>query len=189
MQTKKILTIAGIAVLPLFLLLLSYQLTLAFSSLTPAQEEIFQFLDGKGELNQDYTAAEVSHLEDVAKVMKGAPFFLYASEIIIFMVLLYLRKDKEQLQKVLRYGGVATVAFIAVILLAIFIGFEGVFTLFHLIFFPQGNWQFAADSLLIRTFPPEFFVGISIFILGLAILSGLAVFLLSVHIKNKYPEA
>ena len=154
---------------PLFLVLLSYNFTLLFSSLTPAQDNVFQFLEGKEGLNQNYTVAERSHLDDVARVMNGVDIFFYLSGIVTLFLLFYVWKDKEQLQKALRYGGTATVTFIAVILVAILIGFEGVFTVFHLLFFPQGNWQFTADSLLIQTFPLDFFMmmGRRIFVLAL----------------------
>ena len=170
MQREKIFLVIWCILLPLFLLLLSYKLTLAFSFLTPAQDNVFQFLDGNEKLNQNYTATEISHLEDVVRVMNGANIFWYASGTIILILSFYFWKDKEQLQKALRYGGMATVAFIAVILMAILVGFEEVFTLFHLLFFPQGNWQFAADSLLIQTFPLDFFImmGRRIFMLALA---------------------
>jgi len=42
--------------------------------------------------------------------------------------------------------------------------FDQAFILFHLLLFPQGNWTFAADSLLIETFPLEFFMRMSLLI-------------------------
>lgn len=173
--------------LPLFLLLLFYQLTVAFYPLTEAQEDVFQFLAGKGELNQDYTAAEISHLQDVAGVMNGVNIFGYVIGTIIVLslicFLIYFRKDKTLLSKLLRYGGMATLATIGIILLSILFAFNSSFTAFHQLFFPQGNWQFAADSLLILTFPLEFFIKISFLIFGIAFISGSLFILLSVYIK------
>ena len=183
MNTDKIgLTLCGIF-LPLFLLLFSYQLTLALYPLTPAQENTLQFLQG-GTVTLNYIVAEISHLEDVAEVMKGVHFLSYASGIIILFLVLHSWKDKIQLQKLIRYGGMATIIVIALILLLILFNFHSFFTIFHQIFFPQGNWQFAADSLLIQTFPIEFFVKISIAIFALTLLLGSLFILLSVYLKH-----
>jgi len=97
----------------------------------------------------------------------------------------YFRKDKVILIKLLKHGGLATSIFIAFILLSLIFAFNSVFTLFHLLFFPQGNWQFAADSLLIRTFPVEFFVKMGRGIFFLTFIFGMAVFLGSLFIKHK----
>lgn len=39
------------------------------------------------------------------------------------------------------------------------VDFSGLFTMFHRLFFSQGNWQFAFDSLLICALPTEFWMG------------------------------
>ena len=154
---------------PLFLLLLSYKLVLAFYPLTAAQEKALQFLNNAGELIVPYSAAEVSHLEDVATVMKRAEIVFFLSGMVILGISFYFRKNKEQLHRLLKYGGIGTLTAVLVILTALILNFNSLFTLFHQIFFPQGNWQFAANSLLIQTFLVEFFVSIGrrIFILTL----------------------
>ena len=169
MTLKKIISVLFCIVLPLFLLLLSYQFTVTFFSQTPAQENTLKFLAGKEESTLNYTTPEISHLNDVAQVMKSAEIVLFLSGIIILGVLFYFRKDKEQRWRLLKYGGASTITFVLIILAALFFNFNSLFTLFHQLFFPQGNWQFAADSLLIQTFPIEFFVnrGRRIFVLAL----------------------
>lgn len=178
----------GAVILPLFFLLISYQLTLNFSPLTPAQENVFQFLAEKGELNQDYTAAEISHLQDVAKVIKSVDIFGYVMGTIIVLSLIcflvYFRKDKTLLLKLLRYGGIATMIIIGIILLGILFAFNSSFTAFHQLFFPQGNWQFAADSLLIQTFPLEFFNNVSIIVFVETFIFGSLFILLSIYLKH-----
>lgn len=184
MQTKGILTIAGLVMLPIFFLLLSSQLTLLFYPLTPTQEEVFRFLAEGGGLNLNYTAAEISHLQDVATVMGGVNVFFYASGVALLFILLYFWKDKSRLHKLLRYGGIASMAMIGILFLGILLAFNSSFTLFHQLFFPQGNWQFAADSLLIQTFPMEFFVRISGVLFGGALILGIGLFLLSVLLEK-----
>jgi len=71
--------------------------------------------------------------------------------------------------KSLNYGGKVTVAVMLFLGVLSLLFFDFIFAIFHKIFFPQGNWLFAADSLIIQTFPLEFLVSISrnIFILTL----------------------
>jgi uncharacterized membrane protein len=40
--------------------------------------------------------------------------------------------------------------------------FNTIFTTFHFIFFPQGNWLFDGSSLLITLFPTQFFFDITL---------------------------
>lgn len=39
-----------------------------------------------------------------------------------------------------------------------FFFFESIFMLFHVVFFPQGNYAFPVDSVIIQTFPPAFWL-------------------------------
>ena len=59
------------------------------------------------------------------------------------------------------------------------VAFDAAFELFHRIFFPGGNWDFPADSLLIRLYPYVFWQ-LSAGALGvLGILGGTAVWWLA----------
>ena len=148
--------------LPLFLLLLSYQVILFIVPLTPEQELTMSFLREGEQLQMNYTAQEISHLEDVQKVMDYTNYFFYIVTLLIFSLLIKHYKHKEEVKVVLKQGGIATMAAMAFILIVSLLFFNEMFTLFHLLFFPQGNWIFAADSLLIQTFPVTFFIRISI---------------------------
>ncbi|MEK6950879.1 MAG: DUF1461 domain-containing protein [Nanoarchaeota archaeon] len=173
---------------PFFLLLLSYQLTLIFYPLTPAQEQTINFLQGKEELKANYTAAELSHLQDVQQIMKWVDVaFTALFLMVIFLAVMVLATNSKTVRsktinskeissqaewkKLVRWGGLVTVALVLVILLFLLLSFNTTFTLFHRLFFPQGNWLFPVESLLIQTFPLEFFVKIAtmIFLLALAL--------------------
>jgi uncharacterized membrane protein len=54
------------------------------------------------------------------------------------------------------------------------VAFETAFAAFHMVFFPEGNWQFGPDSNLIRLFPEPFWFEVSL-LAGLSILIGAAV--------------
>jgi integral membrane protein (TIGR01906 family) len=164
--------------LSLFLLLLSYQLTLVFYPFTPAQQQTVNFLQGKEELKANYTAAEISHLQDVQKVMGWVEVIFItlflAVVVLIFNSLTFNPRtinSKTNWKNLVRWGGLVTVALVVLILLSLLLSFNTTFTLFHRLFFPQGNWLFPAESLLIQTFPLGFFVKITtiIFLLALAL--------------------
>ncbi len=185
MNLHKVIIISFSVVLPLFFLLASYQAVLSFHPLTTIQEEVFQFMEGKNESAMAYTAAEISHLQDVAQVMQKVNLALYVLSIMLAGLLASSWKKKALMQKMLYSGGIITVAFLVILLLAMVISFNGLFTLFHQLFFPQGNWQFAADSFLIHAFPIPFFMNISLIIFGLTFMLGISVLFISLFMKPK----
>lgn len=174
-KSKKAVLIFFCFLFLVFLLLFSYKAVLYFTDVTPTQKQVFNFLENKGELSEEYTKNEVSHLQDVKQVMKYADYALYALLLVITLTITYYKKDKQFVLKLFNYGGKVIVA--AIILLGAFslFFFEVMFTLFHKIFFPQGNWIFVPDSLLIQTFPLEFFIGISKNIFALTLVLGVLV--------------
>jgi uncharacterized membrane protein len=55
------------------------------------------------------------------------------------------------------------------------IDFSRTFEEFHQLFFPQGNYSFSYDSILITTYPESFFVALSLCILGLFLIIPLGI--------------
>ena len=125
MNNKKAALIVFCVLLPLFLLLFSYKATLFFTDLTVEQRAVFDFLEGNkgvGSL-EGYTEPELSHLEDVQRVMMYAEAVFYALLLIISLVFTYYRKDKQFTSRLLRYGGIATVLLLVVLLIAVAVSF------------------------------------------------------------------
>ncbi len=172
--------------LPLFLLLLSYQTILFFTELTPAQENIFYFLQGKEPLRAGFTQQESSHLEDVTSVMISTNIAFYVLLLIITIIFTYYKKDKELLLKLVGYGGKTTLLAMIIIGGVSFLFFDTAFTLFHQIFFPRGNWLFSPDSVLIQTFPMEFFITISRNIFLLTLGWGILFILIAYYYRYAY---
>jgi len=170
-------------VISLFLLLSSYKAVISFTNLISPQQGVFLFLQDKGELVSGFTAEETSHLEDVRIVMKTIDYILYFLLLFISIVLIYYRKDKTFIREILLYGGISSVILTTLTLLSSLLLFNVVFTLFHQLFFPQGNWAFPADSLLIQTFPLEFFITISRNIFLLTLFLGILFILLGYYSK------
>ena len=111
----------------------------------------------------------ILHLQDVRAVMNKIDYLFYGLLLLNVFLLSYFRSRKLELLKWLKAGSMIAIISAVAIFLAILFGFNSVFTLFHYLFFHQGNWLFPADSLLIKTFPPDFFMllGLRIFVLSL----------------------
>ncbi len=170
-MNKKLLLIIFCVFVPIFIILFSYKTVLFFYFLDDNQQQTVNFLQGD-QLELNYTAAEVSHLEDVKGVIKFGDYLVYLSLLIITLILTHHKRKKEEVKKLLFYSGITTVAFLLLMLIFSVINFNVVFAYFHKIFFPQGNWMFSYDSLLIKTFPREFFVSISQWIFRMSIILG-----------------
>ncbi|HIH42684.1 TPA: DUF1461 domain-containing protein [Candidatus Woesearchaeota archaeon] len=117
------------------------------------------------------------HLLEVKTIMQKA---LLLADLTLFVfvfgnLLLYLflcksdesysYEDIKYLAKMLKYGGIFTVALIGAILLLLKLDFSSTFTVFHKIL-AFDKWQFPYTSNMIRMFPGEFFydIGIRIFL-------------------------
>lgn len=183
-----------ILALCLFIFLFSVKTTLLFAPFTPQQQNALGYLNDKAELNGNYTAAERSHMQDVKNIFRGGnAMFLILLILMIFLFSLFyvsqkrIEKEwsgKEEIWKILRGFGIVMVGFVVVILLSLLLAFNTSFTIFHKIFFPQGNWQFPEGSILIQVFPLEFFMKMSFFIFFQALIWGMIFILVSLSLKK-----
>ena len=177
--------------LPVFLLLFSYHSTLLFYPKSEVQKETISFVNGGREnMSINYTSSEISHLQDVRGVTKGERYLFIAVYLIVILIFGANMKNKFFSKKLLRYGGITTAIIMGIILLFSLVSFNEIFTLFHQLFFPQGNWMFAPESLLIQTFPFNFFtnIGIIIFLQTIILASfliGLSFLLKDDHLNPK----
>ena len=143
------------------LLLLSYKIALGTTELTENQDTTIKFLIDNENLELNYTSAEISHLEDVKKVMNGLDYLFYFSLLIVTFIITIYKKKKDVIKKLVYYGGITSLAVSGIMMLFSLLSFNFTFEIFHKLLFPQGNWLFPTDSLLIQTFPIQFFVTIS----------------------------
>ena len=144
--------------LPLFILLFSCKTNLSFGEYTEQQQDTINFLQNEQDLQRNYTSQEVSHLEDVKKIMGEFNYLFFILFLILVGIIAAYKIKKEALDSLFLYGGFATIGTVICLTVFSFIDFNAIFTQFHIIFFPQGNWTFATDSLIIQTFPTTFFV-------------------------------
>jgi len=110
---------------------------------------VLDYFHGKVPVPTLFNTAERSHLADVKRVINTlewlAPF--------LFLIWLAVLPFTE-LNTVLVRG---FQILLLIVFLLVLIPFDTVFTHFHQVFFPQGNWMFPADSMLILLYPASFF--------------------------------
>jgi uncharacterized membrane protein len=125
------------------------------------------------------TDPERSHLRDVARLVRVLWLALVLAGALVVGGLALLRRQPRRIGAIL-LGTSGSVAIAAIVVGGFFaIAFDQAFVLFHRLFFPQGNFLFAADSNLLRLFPEGFWFE-SALVAGLSIvLSALAVTLVA----------
>jgi integral membrane protein (TIGR01906 family) len=128
-----------------------------FSSSSSEMREVTGFLFSDYELSS-FSALEASHMQDVKNLVLFSKWFFVFSLSFLFGYFSYYN-DKFLLKKIGKFGLVLQ----GVLLVLILVSFRFVFTWFHKIFFPMGNWQFESSSLLIQLFPERFFLVSAIF--------------------------
>lgn len=133
-----------------------------------------------------YTETELSHMDDCQVLFVGGTKIAYSCLALLALSVGFLIfKRKEITSKQINYyfiglaGIVAMMAFIGIYAV---IDFNRAFTIFHEIFFPQGNWQFSYNSYMIQMLPSNLIfqqlaykIIITFFIIIVAIIASLII--------------
>ena len=126
-----------------------------------------------------YDADERGHLGD-ARLLLG--LFLLAGGIGIVGLGAALGRwpdRRAQVWTVIRRAGLTTAVAVVLIGLISLVAFDSLFTLFHQVFFPGGNWSFDANSQhLVQLYPFRFWQIAAAALGSLVIIVGLATWLL-----------
>lgn len=110
------------------------------------------------ELNA-FAPEEKTHLEDVRNIIHWVKIIGIASLILLIGAIIRLSRLKYfklSLKRIFVYGSISTFA-VLVVLFVISLNFPSFFEGFHKLLFPQGNYTFPANYLLIKLFPEAFF--------------------------------
>jgi hypothetical protein len=133
-----------------------------------------RFADEEMSSVASFTQNEIGHLEDV-RTLLARIFILYFASIAVFIILLVLLIEKN-FRNFLRKLGISfiisssSILFIFTVIYFLLNNFTFLFDRFHVLFFPQGNYIFSGNSLIIMLFPFGFF---SDFFIRLAASSGI----------------
>lgn len=147
-------------------------------SLTPLSDRtVFELLFGPGTFSA-FAPDEAAHLRDARVVLYGFLALAIGSASLIVWSIARRGADQRTWRSIAR-GGAALAAILIVLGAFAALAFGVAFELFHRIFFPGGNWAFAADSLLIRLYPYAFWQLTAAALGGLGIAGGLVVWFLA----------
>lgn len=106
-----------------------------------------------------FLAEEKAHLEDVRNAISWLKALGIAAVVLLACIIIRLSKLKDfkfNLIRIFFYGGISTLAVLVIIFL-LSLNFTPFFEIFHQILFPQGNYTFSTNHLLVKMFPQGFF--------------------------------
>ncbi len=127
-------------------------------------DNVFAFFDGEELSSEFFEEKEISHMKDVKRLIDTGSYLLYflVGLFIVLMIVLIKIVKRRKVAKYLGFSLAADGSIVIVVSLILFLlNFSNLFTNFHMVFFPQGNWMFPSESMLIRLFPKAFFYDIS----------------------------
>ena len=125
---------------------------------------------------------EIAHMEDVKPIFIAVKILGYVLAILGVLVLIggFFLTEKGYRLRVLCRGAIIGASIFLLIIgtigLYIAIDFNTAFTVFHHIFFPQGNWTFSITSNMLAILPEVLFLDAAITIISCGV--GLAIILL-----------
>ncbi|MBT3298296.1 DUF1461 domain-containing protein [archaeon] len=194
----KISKVIFIIIIPIFFLLLSYKVVMFNTELNENQQLVIDYVNSNNNLEeqnvlqsylleQDITSQELSHLDDVNKVIQWKNYLFYALLLLLTLILTFYKKEKDKINILIKYGTISGLVFSLFLLIVSLFNFMKIFEVFHLILFPQGNWQFPLESFLITTFSESFFFLIAkeIFISNVFVLGVILIVLLVINYISK----
>ena len=162
---------------------LRYVTALPFEQKFP--EERFDDIDISALNAAPYTADELSHLQDVRTLIGWALVATYAVAV-VNTAILSATKHSAFARRSTRAAGIVCLVLPVVIAAALLLDFGQSFTAFHEVLFPQGNWMFPYDSLLITVNPAPFWQVCGLLWMGLLLLLGVILIAISCFCGEKY---
>ena len=111
-----------------------------------------------------FNAAEISHMEDVRAVVRGALLaWLLALVSCVAGVALVGRAGRARcLSRAALTGGLLTAVLVGAVALVGLISFDFFFEAFHSVLFERGTWEFPTGSTLIALYPERFWMTASL---------------------------
>jgi len=187
LKKENILSVLLVVFLVLSIILVSYHATAFRTSLYPSadHQNVRNYLIGSAELTVDMTEREISHLRDVKLLMTGVFVFTILALVKVGVCSFFLRKKKDMLLRGYKKAGIATIITLFVLGIVGASSFNFLFTAFHQLFFPQGNYAFPASSMIITLFPLNFFIARSIEIVIVSVLLASIFIGVSVYLEKK----
>lgn len=123
--------------------------------------QTIDYLNYNGELPQEMTDNEKSHMEDVRRLfnLQREIFFtsMFFMTITLMGIFMYFENYKKKALKRILFAPIYLLAVMIGLFIIISFNFQFFFSAFHQLFFPQGNYLFPIDSMLLTLFSAKFF--------------------------------
>jgi integral membrane protein (TIGR01906 family) len=128
-----------------------------------------------------FTPDELSHMVDVKDVVTTASIVWYVLGGISIAILVWfvIMRQWSSIRKALNAGGWITIGLLGALLVFLAVSFDKLFEYFHRLFFDDGTWTFSQSSTLIRLFPFEFWRDAFVLVIGLALVVGILLVVLT----------
>ena len=114
---------------------------------------------------------ELCHLTDVRILLGWVLLLTYIAGIFSFLIITFFR-DKQFVRHSLLTAGISCLVLPFVGGIFIYFFFDPAFILFHEVFFPQGNWEFPSDTLIISTFPGHYWQTAGLLLMAFFMIGG-----------------
>jgi len=131
---------------------------------------------------------ELCHLTDVRVLLGWVLLLTYIASIFSLLVVTFLR-DKQFVRHSLLAAGISCLALPFIGGAFIYFFFDATFVLFHEIFFPQGNWSFPSDTLIISTFPGHYWQTAGLLLMAFFMIGGCILTALSRFCGKMYAQS
>jgi integral membrane protein (TIGR01906 family) len=130
-----------------------------------------------------YSVVERAHMGDVQAVFQTVYLGALVSCCVSAVILVLLtRRNRDRALQAVRSGGIAVLAFVAVLgTAALTVGFDQLFITFHEMVFSNDFWLLPEDSSLIRLFPENYFMSYFFIALAASVIVAVLLILLSLH--------
>lgn len=150
---------------------------------------ITYFNSGKYLLGDFFNEREKIHLKDVRRLIQldyrvGEICGVYLA---LFGAVALLRRRLKLLGKALYYGGLATLILFALLSLAVLVGFDRIFLIFHLVSFPNTFWILdPRQDRLILLFPQGFFFQATLLVVAGTVTQSLLLWWVGRKLSRRY---
>ncbi|MGI6104865.1 MAG: DUF1461 domain-containing protein [Raoultibacter sp.] len=132
-------------------------------------------------------AEALGHLDDVFAVVDLARQVIIICMVIAVCLcfLIGFGAGRHSLGVTLRAASLLVIALFSALAVWCIVDFNGFFTVLHSLFFAEGSWLFDVNSLLIRMYPTQFWIGMGVVWLCTSLLSCVICFILGKKIQGK----
>jgi len=166
--------------------------TIAIDTTKNITTNIMKYFRSNAELEY-FTNTEKNHMSDVKSLINIMQVVYYCAAVISIILFFYcyytFKKEGVKFIRIITksvlYSSIAAIIFLVSLFVMSVFYFNLLFMMFHLIFFPQGNWMFDSSSLLITLFPEQFFFDIALRIFIYALFQAIIFFGIGYYLNTQ----